>query len=469
MNKIILLFLFFITLYSAKPNQDSINIINKYKPIVERIISEAMKDSSAWHRLAYMTDVFGPRLSGSTNLEKALDWMLEEMKKDNFANVRFDYVKVPHWVREEEYAELIYPRKANLPIFTLGGSISTPPEGIEAEVIVVNDVKELENLGTKKIKGKIVVYNQPFKNYGQSVQYRFYGAQWAAKYGAVASLIRSVSPNISRNLHTGMMAYVDSIPKIPHAAISPEDAMMLQRLISYGITPKIKLKISSYFLDDATSRNIMGEIIGSKYPDQIIALGGHSDSWDAGTGAQDNASGCISTWHAAKIIKDLNLNPKRTIRIVQWVNEENGVRGGNHYREHHSDEEHVLMFEHDSGVFPPSAIRLTANDTILKYFKYAEPLFQMINNEMKVTSGGGGVDIAPMMKAGVPGMSLSTNDSGKYFYYHHSHSDTADKVDPFHLNQCIAAIALAIYIYSDLEMELPSNLKGHQNDPNRTR
>jgi len=469
MKKIVLFFLLFLIVFNySKSNQDSIDIINRYKPIAEKIINAAIKDSSAWYRLAYMTDVFGPRLSGSKNLEKALDWMIEEMKKDNFSNVREEKVMVPHWVRGEEYAELIYPRKANIPIFTLGGSISTPEEGIEGEVIVVNDVKELEILGKEKIQGKILVFNQPFKNYGQSVQYRFYGAQWAAKYGAVASLIRSVSPNVSRNLHTGMMAYVDSIPKIPHAAITPEDAMMLQRLISYGITPKIKIKITSKFLDDAVSRNIMGEIKGTNYPEQIIALGGHSDSWDAGTGAQDNASGCISTWMAAKLIKDLNLNPKRTIRVVQWVNEENGVRGGYHYRDHHSDEEHVLMFEHDSGVFPPSAIRITANDTILKILKYTEPLFQLINSEMKVTNGGGGVDIAPMMKAGVPGMSLSTNDSGKYFYYHHSHSDTADKVDPKDLNHCIAAIALAIYIYSDLELELPSNFKGH-NDTNRTR
>lgn len=447
-----------ISTYIVMANQDSIDFVNKYRPIAEKLIKLSNRDSSAWHRLAYMTDVFGPRLSGSENLEKSLDWMLSEMKKDNFVNVREEKVMVPHWYRVFESAELLHPRKANIPIFALGGSISTPSDGITAEVVVVRDKDELEKLGVDKIKGKIVVYNQPFLNYGQSVQYRFYGAQWAGKFGAVASLIRSVSPNTSRNLHTGMMAYNDSIPKIPHAAISPEDAMLLERLISYGITPKLNIKLDVRTEEDFESRNIMGEIPGSKYPNEIIAMGGHSDSWDAGTGAQDNGSGCISTWMAAKLIKEAGLTPKRTIRVVQWVNEENGVRGGNSYRDTHKDEKHILMFEHDSGVFPPSAIRLSGADSILSTLKYAEPLFKMINEEMIVGNGGGGVDIGPMTKIGVPGMSLSTNGQGKYFYYHHSHSDMVDKVDPYHLNQNIAAIALAIYIYSDLETIFPSNI-----------
>lgn len=462
-----IMFAAFTFTYFVNANQDSIDFVNKYKPIAEKLIKLSYQDSAAWYRLAYMTDVFGPRLSGSDNLEKSLDWMLAEMKKDNFANVRDEKVMVPHWHRVFESAELLHPRKAIIPIFALGGSISTPNGGITAEVVVVKSKEELDKLGTEKVKGKIVVYNQPFLNYGQSVQYRFYGAQWAAKYGAVASLIRSVSPNTSRNVHTGMMAYNDTIPTIPQAAISPEDAMLLERLVSYGITPKINITLDLRTEEDFESRNIMGEIVGSKYPDEIIALGGHSDSWDAGTGAQDNGSGCISTWMAAKLIKDADLSPKRTIRVVQWVNEENGVRGGNSYKDTHKDEKHILMFEHDSGVFPPSAIRLSGADSILAKLRYAEPLFKMINDEMIVANGGGGVDIGPMMKIGVPGMSLSTNSQGKYFYYHHSHSDMADKVDPHHLNQNIAAIALAIYIYSDLETNFPSNIK--YDEQNRTR
>ena len=461
-----ILFLFSSFVYVSHSNQDSVNFINKYQPIADKIISFAMKDSIAWDRLAYLTDVFGPRLSGSESLEKALDWMLLQMKNDNFSNVREEKVMVPHWVRGTEKAELLEPRNANIPILLLGGSIGTTNKGISAEVIVINDKSELDSLGSEKINGKIVLFNQPFINYGQSVQYRFYGAQWAAKYGAVASLIRSVSPNTSRNLHTGMMAYSDTIPKIPHAAITPEDAMLLERLQSYGKKIIVHLNLEAETKEDFESRNIMADIAGYMYPDEIIAMGGHTDSWDVGTGAQDDASGCISTWMAAKLINDLNLKPKRSIRLVQWVNEENGVKGGNEYKDKHINEKHVLMFEHDSGVFPPSAIRLNGSDSALVLLKYAEPLFKKISPEMIITNGGGGVDIGPMTRAAAPGMSLSTNDDGKYFYYHHSNSDTADKVNPLHLNQCIAAIALAIYIYADLEINLPSNK--NYDDTNRT-
>ncbi|HRP02009.1 MAG TPA: M20/M25/M40 family metallo-hydrolase [Candidatus Kapabacteria bacterium] len=460
MKKIIssILFIFLIN-YCVYSNTDSIDFINKYRPIAEKIISYAYKDSSAWQRLAYMTDVYGPRLSGSKNLEKALDWMLEQMSKDNFDNVRAEKVMVTNWYRNSETAKLLYPREANIPITALGGSIATPRGGIIGEIVVVKDKKELDSLGKTNIEGKIVVYNQPFINYGQSVQYRFYGAQWAAKYGAIASLIRSVSPLIMRNLHTGVMAYNDSIPKIPHAAISPEDVMLLERLISYGIKPRILIDLDVGQHPDSESRNIMCEIKGSKYPDEIIALGGHTDSWDLGTGAQDDGSGVMSTWFATKLIKELGLKPKRTIRMVQWVNEENGAKGGIAYKEAHKNEKHILVFEHDSGVFPPSAIRLSGADSILTKLKYAEPLFKMIHDEMTVSNHGGGVDIEPMMDIGVPGMSLSTNGRGKYFQYHHSYSDMVDKVDPFELNQNIATIALAIYLYSDLEIDFPNNIK----------
>lgn len=460
-----IIFVFVLSFALALANQDSINIVTKYKPIANKIINYAYKDSSAWNRLAYFTDVYGPRLSGSVSLEKALDWILSELKNDKLSNVRAEKVMVPHWYRISESAKLVFPREANIPITALGGSISTPKDGITAEVVVVRDKSELDKLGEKNIKGKIVVYNQPFISYGQSVQYRFYGAQWAAHYGAVASLVRSVSPNVARNLHTGVMSYSDTIPKIPHAAINPEDAMLLERLISYGITPKIYINIETKRDDDAESRNILAEIKGSKYPDEIIALGGHTDSWDLATGTQDDASGCITTWMATKLLLDLDLKPKRTIRLALWVNEENGSRGAKAYKEAHKNEKHILVFEQDMGVYRPSAIRISNADSILKLLKYADPLFKMIDSNMVITNNGGGVDIDPMMDIGVPGMSLSTN--GNYFDYHHSYSDMADKVDPYYLNQNIAAIALAIYIYSDLETNFPNNIKYYEQ--NRTR
>jgi carboxypeptidase Q len=431
------------------------HFLNRYSEIADRIISSARQDSDAYKRLEYMCDVFGPRLSGSENLEKTLEWMLDEMKKDGFQNVRADEVLVPHWVRRYEKCEMLYPRIADVPVFALGGSIGTPKDGIKAKVMVVKSFDELE-LRKDEVKGKIVVYNFNYEGYGKGVQYRFHGAVPAAKYGAVASLIRSVSPNVSRNLHTGMMKYEDSITAIPHAAISPEDAMLFERLISYGKTPEINLILDVETLPDAKSFNVMGEIVGSELPNEIIALGGHSDSWDAGTGAHDNASGCVVTWEAIKLLKKLGLKPKRTIRIVQWTNEENGVRGGNAYRDAHQNEKHVLMFEHDSGIFPPNGIRFNGNDTILSILKETTELFNKISKST-VTKGGGGVDITPMVKTGVPAMSIGTDDGSKYFYYHHNHSDTVDKIKKEDFNNCLATIALAIYLYSDLPNDIFNN------------
>ncbi|MBX3043563.1 MAG: M20/M25/M40 family metallo-hydrolase [Candidatus Kapabacteria bacterium] len=452
--KYLLLINFLILLgFQAKSEQNSAFFAENYSGIADLIIKQAHSDTLAYHRLEYMCDVFGPRLSGSENLEKTLEWMLSEMKKDGFENVRADEVMVPHWVRNHENCELTHPRKANIPVFAFGGSIATPKGGIEAEVITVDS---FEDLHKKKnlVQGKIVVYNFPYEGYGKGFAYRFYGADSAAKYGAVASLMRPLSTNISNNVHTGMMVYSDSVPRIPHGSITPEDAMLFGRLVKYGITPKIRLEFDLDSLPDAVSHNLIGELTGTDYPDEIIAVGGHTDSWDAGTGAQDNAGGCIVTWEAVRLLKNLGLKPKRTIRIVQWTNEENGVRGGYSYRDAHQHEKHVLMFEHDSGIFPPSALRYTGSESMLNTLKIIEPLLQKINPEIQVTKGGGGVDIGPMMRTGVPGMSLGTNDGGKYFYYHHNHSDTPDKVKPKDLNDCIAAIAIALYIYADLPQEL---------------
>ena len=454
-SNILKIVIFFIIISNLKMNAE-INeslMAENYSAIADKIIKSAHSDTTAYHRLEYMCDVFGPRLSGSENLEKSLLWMLDEMKKDGFANVRADEVMVPHWVRRYEKCEMIHPRIANVPVFAFGGSIGTPKGGITAPVIVVESFDELESI-KDEIKGKIVVYNFPYEGYGKNFPFRYYGAIRAAKYGAVASLMRPLSNNVSNNVHTGVMIYDDTIPKIPHASITPEDAMMFSRLIKYGITPQLKLELDLEMLPDAVSHNVIGELTGTQYPDEIIAIGGHSDSWDAGTGAHDNAGGCIVTWEAVRLLKNLGLKPKRTIRIVQWTNEENGVRGGNYYRDAHKDENHVLMFEHDSGIFTPSAIRFTGSDTILNAIKFMEPLLKKITPEIKVTNGGGGVDIKPMMETGIPGMSLGTNDGGKYFHYHHSHTDTPDKVSPKDLNDCIAAIAIAIYIYADLPTEL---------------
>lgn len=431
-------------------SQKNDDFTSRYQVVADKIIAAALKDSSAWKRLAYMCDTYGPRLSGSDNHMKALNWIAIEMRKDGLDNVKSEKVMVPHWVRDKEYAELITPRKTSLRMLGLGGSIATPPEGITAPVLVVRDYDELEKR-KDEAKGKIVVFNCEYKGYGQTVAYRWGGAIRASQVGAVASMIRSVSPVSYQNPHTGVMAeYPDTLPKIPHAALTGEDVDMLQRMQDRGQHPSIHLYMEAHMLPEADSYNVMGEIIGTEKPNEIIALGGHSDSWDVGTGAHDDGGGIIATWQAVKLIKDLGIKTKRTIRIVCWSNEENGSRGGKGYAEAHKDEKHALLLEFDSGVFPPSRIGYTAEDTTkIEYVKLFEPLLNKIA-PIKVEKGGGGVDIGPMMKQGVPGIGLGTNDEGKYFWYHHSPMDTPEHVNPDDLNRCVAAIALTIYLYSEL-------------------
>ena len=448
MNKIFCCVLGLLLMLPLLSNAKKHDKIAEYKETAEKIIKAALADSSSYHRLAYFTDLFGPRLSGSQNLENALDWAYDQMIKDGMQNVRKDPVMVPHWVRGDEYCKLVTPWQRNMPMLGFGGSVGTPPEGITAPVIVVESKEELFER-KDEIKGKIVCYNAPWQGYGKSVQFRFRGAIWAAQAGAIAGLCRSVSPKGMQLPHTGSMIYADTVPKIPHAAITAEDAMLLARLQQRGVTPEVTLYMEAKTLPDVQSYNLMCEYEGTRKPDEIIALGGHSDSWDAGTGAHDDASGCIAAWEAVKLLKDLGIETNRTLRAVFWVNEENGIRGGKAYEEKYGEEPHALVFEFDSGVFPPSEIRYNGDENTFDIVKSFEPLLEMIDN-IDVIKGGGGVDIRYMMQRGIPAMSLNTDDQGKYFWYHHSDADTIDKIDPLDFQKCVAAIALSIYLYDQM-------------------
>lgn len=447
---LIMILVLFSEYLNAQVNQEF--IINKYKPIAEKIISKVMSDSSSYKNLGYVCDVFGHRLSGSENLENAIRWIVKEMKNDGLDNVRTDSVMVPHWVRGNEECIMTSPWKHKIPVLAFGGSISTPKGGIKAKVLVVNG---FEDLAAKKdlAKGRIVVYNVPFKNYGQAVQFRFVGAINAAQAGAIASLTRSVTPQNLVSVHTGMMVYADTVEKIPHGAISIEDAELLQRLQDRGISPEMSLTLESESLPDVLSYNVLGELRGNEKAEEIIAFGGHIDGWDLGTGAHDDASACIASWGAIKILKDLGLAPKRTLRSVMWANEENGARGGKAYAAQHGDEPHALVFEWDSGCFAPSAVRFTCDSSLFQILKLMEPILKLINKDLVVDNRGGGVDIGPMMRLGYPGGSLSTNDQGKYFVYHHSDSDTFEKIVFNEYNQCLAAMAVSLYIYADLPID----------------
>ncbi|MGH7552224.1 MAG: M20/M25/M40 family metallo-hydrolase, partial [Longimicrobiales bacterium] len=291
-----------------------------------RLIDAALRDSAAYQRLTLLVDQFGPRFSGTENLERAIDWILAEMKSDGLANVRGEPVMVPRWVRGEESAELISPRRVRLPMLGLGGSIGTLADGITAEVLVVGSFQELTTRAADA-RGRIVLYDVPFTSYGETVQYRTMGAVEAAKAGAVASLIRSVTPYSMKTPHTGSMRYEDGVPRIPHAALTPEDAGMLRRMQERGERVVVRLWMSAQTLPDAPSRNVVAEVLGREKPDEVVVLGGHIDSWDVGQGAMDDGGGSVAAWEAVRLIHRLGLRPRRTVRVVLWTNEENGVDG----------------------------------------------------------------------------------------------------------------------------------------------
>src|SRR5580658_7845673 len=307
-----------------------------------------------YQRLAQLCDTFGPRFSGSTNLEAALDWILAQMKKDGLENVHGEKVMVPHWVRGAESAEMLAPRARRLPMLGLGGSIATPPEGITAEVLVVKSFADLTERAAEATN-KIVLFNVPFTEYHDTVAIRTRGAVEAARVGAVASLIRSVTPFSIQSPHTGGMSYNDAVRKIPHAALTVEDAEMMQRMQDRGEKIVVRLAMSAAQLPDAPSSNVVAEITGREKPEEIVIVSGHIDSWDVGQGAMDDGGGAVSAWEAVRLMHHLGLRPRRTIRAVLWTNEENGAAGAETYERAHKDQliRHVAAMESDSGVFKP--------------------------------------------------------------------------------------------------------------------
>src|SRR6185369_2012681 len=396
-------------------------------------------------------DHIGNRLSGSQNLERAVEWALAEMKRDGLDNVRGEKVMVPHWVRGDESLEITAPRPFKLTMLGLGNSVGTPAEGITADAVVVRNFAELDALG-EKVRGKIVVFNAPFTNYGATVQYRGSGASRAARYGAVAAIVRSVTPVSLQSPHTGGMNYDPQQPKIPAAAISIEGAELLQRMYDRGERTTLRLKMEAKFLPYAESANVIAELRGSEKPDEIVVIGGHFDSWDVGQGAHDDGGGCIMAWEAVRLLKELGLRPRRTIRVVLYTNEENGLRGGNAYRDAHRAEitKHILAIESDSGVFRPEGFGLAATAPLQVRSNLQEiaKLLSGIGAD-GIAATGGGADIGPIMREGVVGASLDVEGS-RYFDIHHTPADTLDKVNPQELALCVATMAVMAYVVADL-------------------
>ena len=430
------------------------SIKSKYVETSLKIISKSLTDSTAYNRLGYMCDTFGPRLSGSKNLENAINWILKEMNNDGLENVKGEKVAVPTWIRGKESATLLSPFKKELSMLGLGGSIATPRGGLKAEVIVVNDWDELESR-SNEVPGKIVLFNAPFTSYGETVAYRYSGASAAAKHGAVASLIRSIGPWSMNTPHTGVMAYKDDVKKIPHAALTMEDAMMLSRIHDRNDKIIVKLDMSARMVADRWSHNVLGEIKGSIYPEEVVVVGGHIDSWDVGQGAHDDGGACIASWEVLRLIKELGLKPKRTIRCVMWTNEENGGKGNKGYRDMHMDEmdKHVLAIESDGGVFSPEGFGFSGNESAREIVEEIHELMKPIGANT-ISEGGRAADVAPLNDEGVPVMSLKV-DGSKYFWYHHTNADTFDKIDFNEFNRCIAAMAIMAYVVADLDEPLP--------------
>ena len=429
--------------------------LEPYRANAGKLIAAASADQFAWDRLAELTDTYGQRLSGSDNLNRAIAWAVETMKKDGLDNVHTERVMIPRWVRGNESLEIVNPPHHVIPMLGLGGSIATPADGIEADVMVVSSGDELVKRSAEA-KDKIVLFNVPYTNYGETVAYRSGGASMAARHGAVAMLVRAVGPMGHRTPHTGNMSYAGDVGRIPAAAIPVEDAQRIGRLVNRGVPVRLRLKMEAKFDPDVESFNVVGELRGREKPEEIVLVGCHFDSWDPGTGASDDAVGCIVTWEAARLMKKLSIRPRRTVRVVLFTNEENGLRGGNGYRDAHAKDaaNHVFALESDSGVFAPARLGFSGSDAARKIVSDIATLLTSIGMQ-DVVPGGGGADIGPIAALGKVPMMAYSGDPTRYFTIHHTPADTVDRIDPQEVSKAAASIATMVYVIADMPQALP--------------
>lgn len=425
--------------------------------IAEQFKNKGLEELYAFKMLKDLTGNVGSRLSGSKNYEKAVVWGKQMLEKAGADSVWLEPVMIPYWVRGEEKAYLILAnkKKLELSVCALGGSVGTMKNGILAEVIEVISFEEVKQLG-EKAKGKIIFYNRPFDRtianpfhaYGGAVNQRTNGAIEAAKVGAVAIIVRSITPALDDEPHTGMMRYADSIAQIPAAAISTIDAEILSKELTTNNVIAVNLQLSCKTLPDVPSYNVIGEIRGTDQPNEIVLVGGHLDSWDKGTGAHDDGSGIVHSIEVIRLIKSLNLRPKRTIRAVLYANEENGLRGGTAYaaRENNKREKHIAAIESDAGGTSPRGFGVETDSVRFEKIRSYSTLLEPIGAGY-IRIGGGGADISTLEQFGTPMIGLSP-DPQRYFDYHHSHNDTIDKVHPRELELGAIAIAILSWVIS---------------------
>ncbi|RMH45302.1 MAG: peptidase M28 family protein [Deltaproteobacteria bacterium] len=417
-----------------------------------------MADDGAWQKLAHLTDRIGPRLSGSRNLERAIEWAEAALRADGHDNVHREPVMVPHWVRGAEFGAIVAPIDRELAVLGLGGTVATPRRGVTAEVVVVDDFEQLARLGADRVRGKIVLFNKKMpatdpdhgSGYDEAVPYRTRGPVEAAKLGAVAALVRSVTTRSLRSPHTGATRYEDGVRKIPAVAVSTEDADLIARLAAAGERVVVRVRTSGRYLPDAKSANVIAELPGRERPEEIVLIGAHIDSWDVGQGAHDDGTGCAIVMQALTVLRRLGLRPRRTIRVVLFTNEENGLRGARQYAADHASEmaNHVAAIESDTGGFKPKGFEVQGGPQALAQAADLVALLDPIGAGRAV-KGFGGADLIPLALAGVPALGLWV-DGRTYFDIHHTHADTLDKVDPTHLKMNVAAVATMAYALAEM-------------------
>jgi carboxypeptidase Q len=428
----------------------------------------ALADDYAYRQVAHLTENIGPRPSGSSQAKAAVDYVANELRRLGL-EVQLEEVRVPHWARGAESAELTeYPGQASdskqkIVLTALGGSSATPSDGVTADVIVVNDFDELKARGHAEVAGKIVLFNEIFDRqkaaaglafvaYGEAVRYRSAGPRSAAELGAVAALVRSVGNADYRLPHTGF-----SVPAgIPAGAVTAEDADLIAHLVSQGKV-RMHLTLTPQLLADATSYNVVADLKGSEHPDRIVVVSGHLDSWDLGTGAIDDAAGVAVAMETAEILERLRFRPKRTLRVIAWMDEENGGAGSQAYSKDHSQEfpRHIAAIESDSGAAHPLGFDTKMSGSASELLRPVQMVLQSIGaNALEPSNYAPGADIAAMSEAGVPALGL-LQDGRTYFNYHHTAADTLDKIVPSELRENAAAMAVMGFALCSMKDPLP--------------
>jgi len=456
---------------TASPSPTPVVFSSQTLAELKRLQQAALRSDYAYKQVAHLANNIGPRLSGSSQAAKSIEYVASELKAIG-CEVQLERVMVSHWVRGEETAELVqFPGQAEnttqkIVLCALGGSVPTPTEGIEAEVIAVRNFDELKSLPRNKVAGKIVLFNCPFDKqmaaegrggeaYDQAVVYRADGPSAAARQSAVACLIRSVGDADYRLPHTGQTDYANDAPKIPAGAVTAEDADLIADLVRQGPV-KMKLVLTPQTLPDVESANVIADIKGSEHPEQVIIVSGHLDSWDLGTSAIDDGAGIAVSMEVANLIQKLHLKPKRTIRVIAWMNEENGSAGSKQYAKDHEKEisSHFAAMETDEGAGHPLGINIKGRAEVKKMFTPVAAILQESGAGMLNLVEHCGADIESLEKAGVPAFS-PIQDSRFYFNYHHTAADTLDKIVPKELAENSAVVAVVAYALANIEQPLP--------------